>query len=98
MTEAEYVAVTEACKELIWLNDFLKELGKEQEALLLHSDNQSIIDLANNPIYHDWIKHIDMRYYFIRKMLKDGVFLLVKIQTSQNPTNMLTEVVVVEKL
>ena len=28
-TDVEYAAATEACKELIWLNDFLKELGKE---------------------------------------------------------------------
>ena len=29
-TEAEYVAATEACKKMIWLKDFLKELEKEQ--------------------------------------------------------------------
>ena len=29
-TEVEYVAATKGCKELIWLNDFMKELGKEQ--------------------------------------------------------------------
>jgi len=29
-TEAEYIAVTEACKEMIWLKDFMKKLGKEQ--------------------------------------------------------------------
>ena len=48
MTEAEYVAATEACKKLIWLKNFLKELEMEQEAPL-HSDSQSAIDLANNP-------------------------------------------------
>jgi len=35
MMEAEYVTVTEACKELIYPYDFLKELGKEREALSL---------------------------------------------------------------
>ena len=39
-----------------------------------------------------------MRYHFIRKMLKDNVFLLLKIHTSQNPADMLTKVVTVEKL
>jgi len=59
-TEAEYVAVTETCNELIWLKDFIKELDKEQVSPLLHSDNQSIIDLVNNPVYHDITKHIDV--------------------------------------
>ena len=30
-TEAEYVAATEAEKEMIWLHGFLDELGKKQE-------------------------------------------------------------------
>jgi ATP-binding cassette subfamily B (MDR/TAP) protein 1 len=38
-TEAEYVAVTEASKELIWLQGLLTELGFEQEMNVLHSDN-----------------------------------------------------------
>ena len=76
----------------------MKELKKELEVPSLHNDKQSAIDLINNLVYHDRTKHIDVRYYFIRKMLKDGVLLLLKIHTSQNPTNMLTKVVAVEKL
>ena len=53
---------------------FLKEIGKEHEAPSLHTNSQSAIDIANNPIYHVRAKHIDARYHFIRKMLKDGVF------------------------
>ena len=58
--EAEYVTATEACKELIWLKNFLKEFEKEQEAPSLHSDSQSAIDLVNNLIYHDRTKHISL--------------------------------------
>ena len=39
MMEAEYVAATEACKNLIWLKNFMKELGKEQVTPSLHNDN-----------------------------------------------------------
>jgi len=52
-TEVEYVAATEVCKELIWLNDFMKDLSKEQVTPLLHNDIQSAINLANNSVYHD---------------------------------------------
>ena len=40
-TEAEYVAATEAEKEMIWLHGFLDELGKKQEMGILHSNSQS---------------------------------------------------------
>ena len=60
-TEVEYVAATEACKEMIWLKDFMKELGKESVSPPLHNDRQNVIDFSNNPVYHDRTKHIDVR-------------------------------------
>ena len=51
-TEAEYVAVTEAGKEMVWLQGILDELGKKNEKEVLHSDSQSAIFLAKNPAYH----------------------------------------------
>jgi len=97
-TEVVYVAAIKACKELIWLKNFLKELEKEQEAPSLHSDSQSAIDLANNLVYHGRTKHIDVRYHFICELLKDGMFSLLKMHTSQNLVDMLTKVVTVRKL
>jgi len=40
MTEAEYVAAIEVYKELIWLKNFMKDLGKEQVTPSLHSDSR----------------------------------------------------------
>ena len=47
-TEAEYVAATEASKEMIWLQRFMDELGKKHDMGTLYSDNQSAIHLAKN--------------------------------------------------
>ena len=47
-TVAEYVAATEAAKEIIWICSFLDELGKKQEMGILHSDSQSAIFLAKH--------------------------------------------------
>ena len=55
--EAEYVAATEAGKEMIWLHGFLDELGKKQEMGILHSDSQSAIFLAKNLAFHSKLKH-----------------------------------------
>ncbi|KAL2248336.1 UNVERIFIED_CONTAM: Retrovirus-related Pol polyprotein from transposon TNT 1-94 [Sesamum indicum] len=97
-TEAEYVAVTEAAKELIWLQHFLGELGKPQADVILHSDSQSAIHLAKNPAFHSRTKHIEIKYHFIRQLLEKKALQLEKIQGEKNPTDMLTKAVAMEKL
>ena len=57
---------------------FLKELGKVRVRPPLYSGSQSTIDFANKPVYHDKTKHIDVRYHFIHKLLKDSVFCHLK--------------------
>ena len=97
-TEAEYMAVAEASKELIWLKNFLIELGKEQDDCVLFCDNQSAIHLAKNPVFHSKTKHIQLRYHFIRERINDGTLKLNKIKGTENPADMLTKVVTLEKL
>ncbi len=97
-TEAEYVALTEASKEMVWLQGLMKELGMEQGDAKLYSDSQSAIHLAKNAAFHSRTKHIDIRYHFIRSLLEEDFFRLEKIHTMDNPADMLTKVVTLEKL
>jgi len=64
--EAEYVAVSESAKEIVWLQSFLKELGKMNGKGTLYSDSQSAIFFAKNPVFHSRTKHIQIKYHFIR--------------------------------
>ena len=77
---------------------FYERAWQEAGTPSLHNNSHSVVDLANNSVYHDKTKYIDVRYYFIRILLKDGVLSLVKIHTSRNPAHMLTKVVTTEKL
>lgn len=97
-TEAEYVAVTEASKEMIWLQGLLTELGFKQEKNVLYSDSQSAIHLAKNSAFHSRTKHIGIRYHFIRSLLEDEMLTLEKISGSKNPADVLTKTVTVDKL
>ena len=92
-TEAEYMAVTEAVKEAIWLQGLLKDLGVGQKHVKVHCDSQSAICLAKNQVYHARTKHIDVRYHFVREILEEDEILLQKIPTAENPANMTTKVV-----
>ncbi|KAE8697282.1 omega-6 fatty acid desaturase, endoplasmic reticulum isozyme 1 [Hibiscus syriacus] len=90
-TKAEYVVVTEASKEMVWLQSFLEELDKKQENNVLYCDSQSVIHLAKNLSFHSKTKHIQLRYHFIRSLLEDEILKLEKISGAQNPADMLTK-------
>ena len=97
-TEAEYIAASEAGKEMIWLHGFLNELGKKQEMDILHSDSQNAIFLAKNSTFHSKSKHIQTKYHFIRYLVEDKLVILEKNCGSKNPVDMLTKGVTIEKL
>jgi hypothetical protein len=65
ITKAEYVATTEASKEMIWSQRFMEELGNKQENSRLYYDNESAIHLAKNSSFHSKTKHIQLKYHFI---------------------------------
>ena len=70
--EAEYIVISEAAKEMIWLKKFLNESGKEQDNASMFSDSQSAIRLAKNLVFHSKCKHIQLRYHFIKELINDG--------------------------
>jgi hypothetical protein len=73
-TEAEYVALSFATQEAIWLKAFKFELGEhsEKDAIVVLEDNQGAIALAKNPEFHKRTKHIDIRYHFVRENVETG--------------------------
>jgi hypothetical protein len=83
-TEAEYMAVNLASCEAIWLRKLLIELfGQELELTLIHCDNQSCIKLSKNLVFHDKLKHIEIKYHFIRDRVLKGVVKLKYIPTDE---------------
>lgn len=69
-TEAEYIVASNAAKEAIWLRHFLSDVGiKQEEPTILNVDNQGAI--IRNPIFHKRMKHIDVRYHFIREKINE---------------------------
>ena len=70
-TEAEYLEMAEAGNEMIWMIDYLEELGKKQHKKILYTDSQSVVQLVRNLVYHSKIKH-KKRYTFTSRLVKDG--------------------------
>lgn len=91
-TEAEYMGLTDAAKEAIYLISFLKELGFEKLGnVTIFNDNQGAGELARNPVYHGRSKHIDIRYHFVREALSNHLIKLDYKPTEQMIADVLTK-------
>eukprot|EP00253_Pinus_taeda_P023882 PITA_23882 len=97
-TEAEYIAASHACKEVIWLKGLFGEFGRLQDNIKLFCDSQSAIHLAKNPAYHSKSKHIPIKYHFVRQVITERGVSLEKVHTKENCADMFTKPVLLEKL
>jgi len=66
-------------------------LGLKQDITVVYCDNQSVIHLSKNQMYHERTKHIDVRYHFLRDIISQGNIIVKKIGTSDNAANMFTK-------
>jgi len=93
--EAKYIALKEATKESLYLNNFIDELflyNSNNSLTKLNSlfnktntiktDSLSAIELAKNLTYYARTKHVDITYYFIRENLLSNKIDLVYKNTS----------------
>ncbi|KAH9455992.1 hypothetical protein Pst134EB_033426 [Puccinia striiformis f. sp. tritici] len=91
-TEAEYKALSDSCKEGLWLRHLLTELRlRPDSAIPVHVDNEGAEALAKNPEHHARTKHIHARYHFIRECIQEGDISLLHVSTSEMLADMLTK-------
>ena len=97
-TDAEYMAISEACKEAIWLRGLYAELCGDSSCPTIFYDSQSTIYLTKNPMYHERTKHIDVRFHYIRDVVAEGDLKVCKISIHDNPADMMTKPVPTNKI
>lgn len=58
---------------------------------MIHEDNQSCIGIAGDPKEHKRMKHIDVKYHFIRESIANGEFKLKYIPTGDQTADIMTK-------
>ena len=90
-TEAEYMSLSDTSKQLIWVKSLMSELGINLTPIPLFGDNQGSIFLSSNPVQEKRIKHIDLRYHFIRDVITSKQVELFFIEGANNPADLFTK-------
>ncbi|KAE9074115.1 hypothetical protein PF010_g24805 [Phytophthora fragariae] len=96
--EAEYVAMAEATKDLIWLAGLCKELGWKHPVSLLLGDNQGAIALTAKPGKHSKSKHIDNKYHMVRRNVELKLITTQHVGTDAMVADVMTKALGVVKL
>lgn len=96
-TEAEFIAMSEGAKEVIWVKRLLQDITNLQELPVLKVDNASAIKLVKNPEFHKRSKHIEVRHYFVRERYQEGVFDVEHVASKDQLADILTKPLVKER-
>ena len=96
--EAEFLALSEALKEALWLYQVFHELDLDYDSpITIHVDNQAAINLAHNSVLHQRSKHIDIRYMRVRDEVAAGRVAVKFVPTGENRADLLTKAVSLEQ-
>ena len=93
LTEAEYVALSEAAREACWLKSLYDELGLLQENIptLIQGDNDGSIAMVRNPQFHKHSKHIAIRWHWVHDLVQEGKVFINSCQDPEQMADVLTK-------
>lgn len=88
-SEAEYYALSECVKSVCYIKNLLSELDAISTIPTIYSDNNACISWARGECRS--VKHIDIRYFFVREKFENSVFDLKYVHTNSNISDLLTK-------
>ena len=90
-TKVEYHALSDTISKLLWLRWLLKVLGvSTSSATPLYCDNQSVIHITQNDVFHERTKHIEIDCHFILYHLVHGDLKLISVSSNDQLANIFT--------
>ncbi len=91
-TEAEYMALGDAVKEVLWLSQLMVHIGlKLHSPPTIFEHNEGCKMLSTHPVHHQRTKHIDIKHHFVRDHIAAGDCQLVSIDTENMVADMFTK-------
>jgi hypothetical protein len=91
-TAAEFIGAHTGAQAIMWARNFLEELGFRQEgATCMYQDNMSTIRLIGHKGNTGRMKHIALRYDFVREQVRLGTIRIEHLHTTKMTADTLTK-------
>ncbi|XP_019242524.1 PREDICTED: uncharacterized protein LOC109232535 [Nicotiana attenuata] len=92
LAEVEFRSMASCAAEVIWLTGLFNELGVKIELpTTLICNSKAAIQIADNPIFHERIKHIDIDCHFVREKISVGLLRTEHVNTEDQLADLLTK-------
>jgi KUP system potassium uptake protein len=91
--EAEYYSAVDATEEGLYLRQLVGEIFNAPitETTTIWEDNQSAIAYSHNVLVSEKIKHIDIKWHFLKDHVEQGTIKLRYVPTDQMVADMFTK-------
>ncbi|KAJ9542053.1 LOW QUALITY PROTEIN: hypothetical protein OSB04_028559 [Centaurea solstitialis] len=89
--EAEYVAAACCCSQVLWMKIQPVDYGYTMHRIPIYCDSSSSIQIAANPVQHSRMKHIDIRYHFIKDHIEKGNVELFFVESERQIADLFTK-------
>ncbi|GKD45535.1 zf-CCHC domain-containing protein [Tanacetum coccineum] len=89
--EAEYVALSASCAQVMWMRTQLKDYGFNYNKIPLYCDSQSAIAISCNPVQHSRTMHINFHYHLIKEQVERGIIELYFVRTEYQLADLFTK-------
>ena len=92
-TEAEYVAMAETMKEVLFLQQVWCFMlpGVGTPCVPVFEDNEGAVQLAQNPVTNSNSKHIDVLHHFLRELVAKGTISITHVRSAWQHADFLTK-------
>ena len=90
-TEAELYALAEVCRELLWIRSFLGELQIPIVCETIYQDNTTTIIMVKQDRMSVRSKHIDVKFNFVKRLVRDKLVVCPHIATKQMVADIFTK-------
>ena len=93
-TEAEYMAISDAAKQALWIRNFHKEIGLQlKKPTEIVGDNKGSIFHASENVTSKNMKHIRIKVHHIRQEVKRKEIFCRWTKSQQNIADALTKII-----
>lgn len=91
-TESEFISLSEACREAIWIRKLLTDMMVPQtNATTIFEDNQGCLRMMDEGKFSNRTKHIDTKLYFIKHHIDKRDIICEYCPTQEMLADMLTK-------